>query len=79
MVDVLLNASRLTDDDLYTQLWRIAKVAEEGEKTAEQVGILTSWKRNKWAATRNKLLEGKIIQYLSTVCLCDGGKKDTFL
>lgn len=57
VVDVLLNASRLTDDDLYTQLWRIAKVAEEGEKTAEQVGILTSWKRNKWAASRNKLLE----------------------
>ncbi|XP_014768157.2 choline O-acetyltransferase, partial [Octopus bimaculoides] len=57
VLDVMLNFSRLTDDDLYTQLWRIAKVAEEGEKNAEPVGILTSLRRNKWASARQKLME----------------------
>lgn len=50
--------TRLSVDDIFTQLKRIVRIAEEDENGAENVGILTAADRDKWALARNKLLEG---------------------
>lgn len=54
-----MNFTRLTEDNLYTQLVRIVKMATEGKSQAAKIGILTSSTRNEWAAARMKLMEGK--------------------
>ena len=61
VLDVVVNFMRLSYDNLYTQLKRIVKLAEEGEEEAhgEKVGILTSADRDFWATSRMKLMEGK--------------------
>ena len=63
MLDVVLNSNRLTIDDLYTQLKRIVKQAEEEEEISKQekIGILTAADRTKWAQARTKLVEGLFI------------------
>ena len=58
VLDVLVNFSRLSEDDLYTQLDRIATMADEDTENAEHVGILTAGYRDKWAAARMQLMEG---------------------
>ena len=58
VMDVVVNFSRLSEDDLYTQLDRIATKAEEEVENAEPVGILTAGYRDKWAAVRMQLMEG---------------------
>ena len=60
-MDVVVNFSRLSDDDLYTQLDRIATKADEEVENAELVGILTAGSRDKWAAIRMQLMEGNLI------------------
>ena len=47
-------------DDLFTQLKRIVKTAEEGEAEgeAERVGILTAGRRDDWARARMRLMQG---------------------
>ena len=59
VLDVVVNFSRLSEDDLFTQLDRIATVAEEEAENAELVGILTAAYRDKWATARMHLMEGK--------------------
>lgn len=60
IMDVVVNFSRLSEDDLYTQLDRIATMADEEEENAEFVGILTADYRDKWAVARMHLMEGNI-------------------
>ena len=57
-MDVVVNFSRLSEDDLYTQLDRITTKADEEAENAERVGILTAGYRDKWAASRMQLMEG---------------------
>ncbi len=54
-----MNFSRLSNDNIYTQLKRIVKMAEEGEGAAEKVGILTAADRDRWAKARIKLMQRK--------------------
>ena len=61
VMDVVVNFSRLSEDDLYTQLDRIATKADEEVENAELVGILTAGSRDKWAAIRMQLMEGHFI------------------
>ena len=60
MLDVVVNFTRPTVDDLFTQLKRIVKTAEEEQSDAERVGILTSGRRDDWARARMRLMQGDI-------------------
>ncbi|KAL5018091.1 hypothetical protein ScPMuIL_003813 [Solemya velum] len=57
VIEVMSTFSRLSEDDLYTQLCRVAEMADEDNGTAEPVGILTAASRDVWAAARMKLME----------------------
>ncbi|CAD5123639.1 DgyrCDS11967 [Dimorphilus gyrociliatus] len=50
------NRSRLSVDNIYAQLKRIMTLADEGDAN-EEVGVLTSLQRDKWAECRLKLME----------------------
>ncbi|OWF36575.1 choline O-acetyltransferase-like [Mizuhopecten yessoensis] len=56
VLDVVINFTRLSEDDLLTQLHRIYKMAEE-VSDAEPVGILTAAYRDRWADARIKLMQ----------------------
>lgn len=60
VLDLVLNAQRLSEDDVYTQLERIADMADEGAEKAIPIGILTSTHRDRWARARNNLMEDPI-------------------
>ena len=60
VLDVMYNFRRLSEDDMFTQLERIAAMADEGEENAESVGLLTTDNRTSWAQTRQLLMEGTI-------------------
>lgn len=62
MLDVVNNFTRLSEDDLYTQLNRIYRMADENEGKTEPVGILTAAYRDQWSHARTKLMEGRILQ-----------------
>jgi len=68
VLDVVVNSIRLSDDNIYAQLKRIVRMAEEGEAEGsdEHVGILTGAKRDVWAAARTQLAKG--LQTRITVC-----------
>ncbi|KAI0235638.1 Choline O-acetyltransferase [Lamellibrachia satsuma] len=57
VLDVVVNFTRLTVDDLFTQLTRIVRKAQEGESEAERVGILTAGRRDDWARARMRLMQ----------------------
>lgn len=57
-MDVVNNFTRLSEDDLYTQLNRIYKMADENENKADHIGILTAAYRDQWSKARAKLMEG---------------------
>lgn len=61
MLDVINNFTRLSEGDLYTQLGRIYKMAEENAAKAEPIGILTAAYRDQWSIARAKLMEGKCV------------------
>jgi hypothetical protein len=54
----LLNFQRLSEDDVYTQLDRIAEMADEGAENSELIGALTTTSRTNWASAREQLLKG---------------------
>ena len=54
------NYSRLSEDDLFTQLSLITEMADDGADTAESIGILTTENRDTWAKTRLHLMEGEM-------------------
>lgn len=63
VLDVVVNFTRITDDQLYHQLKRIKRQSEEEENTAmsfANVGFLTSLPRNEWAQARAELIRGKL-------------------
>lgn len=62
VLDVIVNFTRLSDDDLYHQLRRILRQSEDEEKnymTLNEIGILTSLPRDQWAQARLELIKGK--------------------
>ncbi|CAH1795027.1 unnamed protein product [Owenia fusiformis] len=59
VLDILVNFTRLSDDNMYTQLKRIVKQANESEEDNElnePIGILTSLDRDSWANNRIRLM-----------------------
>lgn len=58
VLDVIINFTRLSEEDIYTQLSSICKMAEENKDDVDPVGILTAAYRDKWALARGKLMEG---------------------
>ncbi len=61
VLDVILNFTRLSDDQLYHQLKRIKRQSEDEENTVQafaNVGFLTSLPRNEWAEARAHLISG---------------------
>ncbi|CAF0786065.1 unnamed protein product [Brachionus calyciflorus] len=59
VLDVIVNFTRLSDDQLYHQLKRIKRQSEEDENTSNaftNVGFLTSLSRDEWARARLELL-----------------------
>lgn len=63
VLDVIVNFTRLSDDQLYHQLRRIKRQAEEEEQTNmayANVGFLTTMPRNEWAEARAHLIRGII-------------------
>ena len=59
VLDVVINFTRLSEEDLCTQLGRICKMAEENKEGVDPVGILTAAYRDRWALARGKLMEGE--------------------
>lgn len=61
VLDVIVNFTRLSDDQLFHQLKRIKRQSEEDENTSNafaNVGFLTSMSRDVWARARLELLRG---------------------
>ena len=62
VLDVVINSTCLSVDNIYTQLKRIYMAAEEGVRGSRdnipRVGLLTAGQRDHWAIARSKLLEG---------------------
>jgi hypothetical protein len=66
VLDVVVNFTRLSDDQLYHQLKRIKRQSEEEENTFNSfanIGFLTSLPRNKWAEARAHLIEGVFFSF----------------
>lgn len=64
VLDVVVNFTRLSDDQLYHQLKRIKRQSEEDEQTNiafSNVGYLTSLPRDKWAEAREHLIKGNYL------------------
>jgi choline O-acetyltransferase len=60
VLDVIVNFTRLSDDQLYHQLKRIKAMSEEEENTPNafaNIGFLTSLPRNEWAEARAELMK----------------------
>lgn len=61
VLDVIVNFTRLSDDQLYHQLKRIKHQSEDEENTSTafaNVGFLTTLARNEWAEARAHLIKG---------------------
>jgi choline O-acetyltransferase len=62
VLDVIVNFTRLSNDDLYHQLRRIKRQSEEDEEAFnsdhDSVTFLTTLPRNEWAQARHELLKG---------------------
>ncbi|XP_063163921.1 choline O-acetyltransferase [Candoia aspera] len=57
VLDVVINFRRLSAGDLFTQLRKIAKMAENEEERLPPIGLLTSDGRLEWAKARAILME----------------------
>jgi hypothetical protein len=69
VLDVVNNFTRLSEDDLYTQLNRIYKMADENGHKADHIGILTAAYRDQWSNARAKLMEGNTFLYMKQCLL----------
>nr|AUJ88962.1 ChAT protein [Epiphanes senta] len=59
VLDVIVNFTRLSDDQLYHQLKRIKRQSEDDENTTSafaNLGYLTSMPRDEWARARSELI-----------------------
>ncbi|ETE69025.1 Choline O-acetyltransferase, partial [Ophiophagus hannah] len=59
VLDVVINFRRLSEGDLFTQLWKIVKMSENEEERLPPIGLLTSDGRVEWATSRTILMEGR--------------------
>ncbi|NXY84405.1 CLAT acetyltransferase, partial [Alcedo cyanopectus] len=57
VLDVVINFRRLSEGDLFTQLGKIAKVAESEEELLPPLGLLTTDGRAEWAEARTILMK----------------------
>ncbi|XP_053393078.1 choline O-acetyltransferase-like [Mercenaria mercenaria] len=60
VLDLVLNFQRLSEDDVFTQLDRIAEMADEGVENAEYIGALTAAPRTNWATAREHLMQDHV-------------------
>lgn len=70
VLDVIVNFTRLSDDQLFHQLKRIKRQSEEDENTNSSfanVGFLTSLSRDAWARARLELLRGTILELIRNI------------
>lgn len=62
VLDVVVNFTRLNEEQLCQQLKRIKRQSEEDQQNTSNsfadVGFLTSLPRNQWALARNELVKG---------------------
>lgn len=58
VLDVVINFRRLSEGDLFTQLRKIAKMAENEEEMLPPIGLLTTDGRTEWAEARTILMKG---------------------
>lgn len=58
VLDVVINFRRLSEGDLFTQLRKIAKMAENEEDMLPPIGLLTTDGRTEWAEARTVLMKG---------------------
>lgn len=58
VLDVVINFRRLSEGDLFTQLRKIVKMAENEEERLPPIGLLTSDGRTEWADARTILMKG---------------------
>ncbi|NXY01631.1 CLAT acetyltransferase, partial [Pteruthius melanotis] len=57
VLDVVINFRRLSEGDLFTQLQKIAKMAENEEEMLPPIGLLTTDGRTEWAEARTILMK----------------------
>uniref|UniRef100_UPI00398EFD54 choline O-acetyltransferase n=1 Tax=Pristiophorus japonicus TaxID=55135 RepID=UPI00398EFD54 len=57
VLDVVINFRRLNETDLFTQLRKIVKMAENKEEGAPPIGLLTSDSRTQWAEARRVVMK----------------------
>ncbi|KFP08839.1 Choline O-acetyltransferase, partial [Egretta garzetta] len=57
VLDVVINFRRLSEGDLFTQLRKIAKMAETEEEMLPPIGLLTTDGRTEWAEARTILMK----------------------
>nr|XP_021140081.1 choline O-acetyltransferase isoform X2 [Columba livia] len=57
VLDVVINFRRLSEGDLFTQLRKIAKMAENEEEMLPPIGLLTTDGRTEWAEARTILMK----------------------
>uniref|UniRef100_A0A8C6UL28 Choline O-acetyltransferase n=1 Tax=Neogobius melanostomus TaxID=47308 RepID=A0A8C6UL28_9GOBI len=60
VLETLLNGKLLTDAEIFSQLERIMKMAENPNERAPPVGVLTSDGRNEWAQAREALVKDPV-------------------
>ena len=59
VLNVVINFTRLDEDDIYTQLRRIVAMADDDPWVTDEVGIYTSLPRRTWSTARTELMNGK--------------------
>nr|XP_033799462.1 choline O-acetyltransferase [Geotrypetes seraphini] len=57
VLDVVINFRRLSEGDLFTQLRKIVRMAENEEERLPPIGLLTSDERTEWAKARTVLMK----------------------
>ena len=58
VLNVVINFTRLDEDDIYTLLRRIVQMADDDPWATDEVGIYTSLPRRTWANIRTELMKG---------------------
>ena len=59
VLSVVINFTRLDEDDIYSLLRRIVRIADDDPYASDDVGIYTSLPRRNWAHIRTELMKGK--------------------
>ncbi|CAF4582646.1 unnamed protein product, partial [Rotaria socialis] len=57
VLNVIVNFTRLDEDDIYTLLRRVVQIADDDPWSTDEVGIYTSLPRRTWAHVRTELMK----------------------